>query len=313
LTAGYLDPFFGEHDRPLQWWEDIEEFDSYFDPCIYWTLVHGLGLVDPSELRSEYFERPLTPADQLMDDAGFIMRRFSEYGELSKAERGQLFQPIREVLWPQWSDEQIREAIIFARIVRTSGTIPISSTETNLLHLKRCAAALLPGSGSEVIGTPEFTPSVEYRIPSLAHISLDDIIRIRLNEDIFEQLRLGLVKLTHEVHILSPGADYRTYETTIRELADEIVRPLYDSMEKKRKRATTKSLIWGYITGRLVSLGVTAAAGMVGGPVGMLGAKAVTSAANAADSVTRKRVGKLIGRNRHEYQTACSVLYSLLD
>lgn len=88
--------------------------------------------------------------------------------------------------------------------------------------------------------TPLLGPAVRYRIPELTGISLTDISKPRENEESFAEVRDALVQLDRACIDASGrlgGPDeYLAYKDFVAEYADEIVRPSYDSLNRRLGR-----------------------------------------------------------------------------
>jgi hypothetical protein len=150
-----------------------------------------------------------------------------------------------------------------------------------------------------------YSPAVSYGVPALPDTSLEDVVNLRLNEELFAQLRSKLVEMMNEVaRSTTVTAGYRAMIDEVRTIAEDIVRPAYEEFERKRRHGAVTNWIVEKAAGGVVLLGLNGVAHALGSPVGPGGA------AGGA-------VGKMVTRSRRRQQkdldVCCSVLVSLLN
>jgi len=147
-------------------------------------------------------------------------------------------------------------------------------------------------------------PGVQFGVPYLGSHSLDDIVSLRLNEDVFYTVRTALVDLQQAC--LQEGVidDWVAYQCKVEEQAMDIVGPAHDVLQKQLKRRKIWTLLASSISSTLTKLTIRGAASLAGlPPVGAAAGPAGTAVGNAI-----KR-----GRSSRDLEVACSLLVGLLD
>jgi hypothetical protein len=278
------------------------------DPYIAWNVVHKLGLVKPWEIAARGLQEEVSEG-HLYEAVEYCLSTLSSYGDPHSMQLEQFGRKVIAKLWPGLSDEEVRQMVAFSFVTREAATIPISSNPTVLQHIERSGAILLENELPRgLTGPRSFAPAIQYHIPRLAHLSIEDIIRLRRDEEIFDDLRQSLIGLTDQAMEMPHSDGYSAYSDTVGQLAEDIIRPTYERMERARKRASVRSVIWGYGSGGVVSLGLNAIGMLIGIPGPLRSAAGFT-----VGGATRAKALKQGSRKRRSLEVAGSILYSLLD
>jgi hypothetical protein len=216
---------------------------------------------------------------------------------------------VAALIWPGLDDRQIRELLEYSLIIHETGVLPVAADPRVLQHLDRCSRVLLDHGlpSRPALNVPSYEPAVRYHIPSLAHISLGDVIRIRRNEEVFQDLRTCLTRLAQDASAAGHREGYLAFSELVRSLAEDIVRPTYEKLEKTRRRAKTRSILWDWASGGLLSLGMRCLGTFAGVP------GPAVSTVDTVAKIGRKQVTKRLLKNQRDLELAGSVLYSLMD
>lgn len=154
-------------------------------------------------------------------------------------------------------------------------------------HLARTARVLIDGQPG-----PEHSPAglaIRYNVPSLARKGLDEIISLRENEEVFENLREALGSLAAKCAEEQPGS-FDEYKSIVGALAEDMVRPSIEKLKSWQRRSNVLAL-----GGKSVGLGMGAGANLIttaiaGQPIPMSPAGAIGNFAGdrLARSPTKK-------------------------
>jgi hypothetical protein len=134
--------------------------------------------------------------------------------------------------------EHITDAAVMAHEFSLT---PVTSNPHLAKHWEQYSRIVLGGHPSHAV--PSIGPAVRYTVPSLVNVRLDEVIRLRRNEEVFAELRSALQTLAE---VCSAGAapdGYQAYTTQVRNNAEDIVRPAFERLRKWRRRARLTK--WG--------------------------------------------------------------------
>jgi hypothetical protein len=277
--------------------------DIYWrDPLLAWILVKKLKCIPSWELNALDLARP----EDMQEAASRFLGEIDYDDDVYK-----LCMKAVKVAYPESSFVDVQDAVRFGFIHRESRTVPMASQVTTGKHLTRSSLAILEGLSTPAVDTyrPELD-AIGFRIPSLRGVSLADIVRLRLQEDIYEDARSCLVELLQIIRQEAPANNYGQYVKTLRNCADDIVGPTYENLSNQARRAKLSALLGGLGAGGLTSLAFNAVSALLTGP----GAVAIKSAGNPAGNIARKSVEKRTQRKRRaaELEIACSILVTIL-
>jgi hypothetical protein len=271
------------------------------DPVLAWTVVNETNLMPAWEVR-------------MMKDNGCSLSEIAEacIRRLRHEEPSEeLVHTISARLWPGLKSDKVRHILEFAFLTREIYSVPVSANADVLAYLHRTGAVLLPGGDKAMMETfaADYAPAVAYSVPALSNTTLQEIINLRLNEELFHELRAKLIEVMHEV--ASSGcvhSSYNSYIAEVRNIAEDIIRPTYDDIERRRKKASIKNWLWEKATGGMVKLGINGFAWCFGisGPL-------AHGPAGAAGDAVGKAMNKSRRREQKDLEVAGTVLVSLLD
>lgn len=144
----------------------------------------------------------------------------------------------------------------------------------------------------------------------MSEVTLADIVRLRLQEDVYEQVRLSLSDVARAVQDAGRPDSYRAYAKRIEECAEGCVRPTYEKLRQQHKRATRRALISGYGAGGLISLAINGVSTILSGP----GSVAAHGAGNPLGNIAKSTMSKRSARKHRvaELKVGCSLLLSVL-
>jgi hypothetical protein len=271
----------------------------YDDPQLAWLVVNELDLIEPWERAVV----ELDTYDTIGEAAGYLVRRFDD--EWPFIMRDRFPDVVRRVYGEGATVQRVEDAILLALLQREVRATPATSDPVILTHLHLSSQVAVDGRIPEDDDrTRAMLTAVEYRMPDLSAVSVRDLARLRLQDDLYDEIRGCLGALIDSVSAMSAPGSYQEYRAEVEARSDDLVRPTYERFRKLHRRAGIRSSIAGYFTGGLVSLGISALAAAVGGPFGF----ASGLAGDAAEQFAAKRVG----RRRRDLEVACSVLLSVL-
>lgn len=282
-----------------------ETYSFYLDdPYVAWTVVNDLGLLEPSEL-PQYGSDP----GELEEAARLALHRTETDLRPDGPDFERLIRALMPKLWPRSSLDEIDDIVAFSHTARWAALIPIGSDPRTLHHIEAGGRILLEGGVED--GSAEssiFGPAIQYRIPRLSHVALEDIVALRQNEELFQDLREGLTRVAEEAAGADASNGYEAYSQVVRSLAGDLIEPIHTRLERDRKRANRRNTIWGRALAGMVSLGVKGIGTLLGFPP-PIPSKLGTSAGTLA----RSKVTKRSASRRRDLEVAGSILYSLLD
>jgi hypothetical protein len=207
-------------------------------------------------------------------------------------------------VWRGLDERTIQRMLDFAFIVRTAHFMPLTEDSNIANHLRQGSRVTFNGLTSRGAPEPAFAELVKLRIPSLNHLSIPDLIRLRNNEEIFFGVQSCLHELAQQVGQLPTEGSYASLEQDVRELAGDIVTPVYNQLESMRKKASVKDFLWGASVRGVLTLGIGAGAGAFGLP-----APGKYAVANKASHLATRKLRQA----KEELAIGASVLLSLTD
>jgi hypothetical protein len=280
------------------------------DPYLAWLLVRHVGVAEEWELEALDLHRP---GDFIAAAEHFLGKDAPE--RAAGHDIPYLLQSTKQALLESYAHgatlEDIQSAIQFNHVYRSTGIAPLTSSRITAAHLVRSSKVVIEGMAASAVNDldPVMT-AARYGIPSLRDVAIDDLVRLRLNEDIFHQVRRCLGELMQDVHQNSNiDEGFERYARAVKLRAEDIVRPTYEKLSRARTRDNIASVVGGYAAGGLVSMIINGAALATSG----IGALLVRSAAGSVGNVANRIVGSKGARNRKDTETACSILMSVLD
>ena len=261
------------------------------DPYLSWALVQTVLPTLPSweraELEAEARIDPRAAAAALWNgrgvDEGRLVKDLYPYFDGSAA-------------WLQ-----------LAVLARGHSLIPVPSSRLAREHLLRSSFVSLEGLAMSPTPPDHVKHAVHIGLPNLSTVTLDDLVRLRQNEELFARFRAAIVEVARIVADIESG-DFSQLQREVQEAADSLVRPTYEELTRRSQSAKLRALIGGYASGAAVSLTLNGIVSLVSGPGQVL----MRGAANVASSSTREKVrNRLAGRTR-DIEIARSLLLSTL-
>ena len=205
---------------------------------------------------------------------------------------------------------QVQDAVTLNYIYRHTGMRPLTSSRSTAIHMCRSSRALIEGFTEDLVGNFDpFVVAAKYSMPNLRHVASEDLVQLRLNEEIYSEFRLcieRLIRAAAKEHHLASGFD--AYQRIVHECAEDIVRPTHERFETRRRRNKLSSTIVGYAAGGAVSFTLNGIATMLSG----LPSSGLHTAANAIANATKEKSMKAMQRNLRDLDTACSIMASII-
>jgi len=309
IRAGVAVPVMpGSHfSMGLEYADIASRFDGRVlltDPFLAWYVANRTNLI-PEWERQQYRTQGIYNLS-FFEEAERALERLRPDGEPTAMELSSLGGEISGDLWAKLSPAEVQNMLSFAFIIRSTATSPLSAAKDTLTHIQRGGAVLLDDDPGLI--SPTFKAAVEYRLPSLRHASLSDLIRLRLNEEVFHELRGCLDAVAISAEHVSLRGGYGHFRTEFSKLSEDLVRPTYEKIQKMKRKASIRSLIWGAGTSGAISLGLSGAARLLGVP------RTVASGpARGVGQLAGKQAKKRLNAMVSDCEVAGSALLSLLD
>jgi hypothetical protein len=295
--------FYGSNFRENYMWQSPSLIEAFAldDPYIAWVVVNKLKPIEHWEYEVQGFR-----ATDLEAAARYIAEQAEYYPHIEES-----LAKLEEVTYGgEARPGELADAVQLNYLCRQVYATPMVSSRLTQIHLSNSAAVVLDGNQAKLRKKGQvLETAVTYRVPSLAPVSLEDLMKLRLNEDIYYDVRKCLDSLA--LSVACPGAptSYDAYEQEVRRQAEDIVRPVYENLNSRLRREKALSMIAGYGIGGLVGLGINGLAMLTHGASEV----AVRSTKNTASSLGKKVGQRKFGRDQKDLSTACSILLSLFD
>jgi hypothetical protein len=272
------------------------------DPYMAWVVVNKLGLAPDWEYDLHGYDK----VADVQEAADFAVNQAHYYPHI-REKLTELF----EAAYDGMADPtQVRDAIQLGKLCGAIEATPIISRSLVRAHLLNAARVVLDGRHASLDRSRQsLDAAVAYRVPSLAAVSFADLMRLRLNEEIYYEVRRSLDTLALSVGSSTVPKNYATYERQIRERAEDIVRPAHEKLKARLRHENITSLMAGFGVGGLISLGISGLAMLTHG----VSELAVRSTGTTANNLGKAAAERKFGRNRNELSTACSILVTLLE
>jgi hypothetical protein len=243
------------HSDAVMLVRDLTQLEAYQrDPYMTQLAIKDLGIPDRETL--DYY------GVEESDLAGILNVWFELIGRVGFHYLSYRIEEASGIGYP------IEDILAFSYITRQAAILPITSDSRTWEHLANCSRVLLSGGARTcaIEGKPSYEAAIHYRVPAMSNVSLNDLINLRQNEDVFHTLRRCLIKVSDQVATVEHANGYHSFSASVAGLADDIIRPAYEELERARRRASVRSKIWDYASGGVISLGVSALGALVGTP-----------------------------------------------
>jgi hypothetical protein len=272
------------------------------DPYLAWLTLNSVLKVEQWELKARGLSGPYLQAEA----AEVFMRDVAN----TYTEQQGLLEGIRHSYDPRLQLTDLREAVILNRMYREAALTPIAAGNLSRTHLSRSAKVQLDGlTARDVKQHDALSSAARCGIPAVANVSLSDVMRLRLQEEVYGDVRNSLRDLMMTVADGGPPGSYRECEIRVKNAADEIIRPVYEKLNSRLRREKLTGVIVGYAVGGAVTLAVNAVAALLSGPAAL----AAHHTANAAGNIGKKRTAKRISGASHEREVACALLLTVMN
>jgi hypothetical protein len=272
------------------------------DPYLAATAVYQCNLLPDWELRA----REISTVTDLLDVARELAHlceesphRYSSNLLMDAARRayGTTFRSLREV----------RESAGFSALFRTLGADPFATSTISTTNLLSGSQIVLDGP-DRIRRMEVKTRMYEYRVPDLSLVSFDDVTKLRMNEDVYRDVRGALGELSAAVAQVSSNLTYTDFRDVVAEAAQDSVAPVYDNMRKHMDKQKLRGTIEGYAAKHLTKFAIGGIASLMAGPA----ARAVKGIGSAAGKAAKDAVSKSREKGIREREIATSILLSTL-
>ncbi|WP_157985111.1 hypothetical protein [Lentzea terrae] len=296
----------GGNGFPLSFSTEIDDYANpsifWQDPYLAWLLVKKLECIPSWELDA----LDLSDPTRVQEAASYYLDNPTYNPDVGRFCREAIVSA-----HPNATIDQIRDAVQIGFLHRESRAMPMVSCLTGVEHLTRSTKVLLDGSAVPFDHRHESElRSISYRTPSLRHVSTSDMVKLRLQEDLYEEVRRSMEELLRVAQNSPTPAGYLQFKSLIESCAEDVVRPTYERLSKQASRAKLGTTIGGLGAGGMVSLAINAISALVPAAGALIARSTANPAGNIAKGMVEKRIGKK-GRIA-ETEIACSILLSVL-
>ena len=202
------------------------------DPYLAWVVVNKLGLVADWEYEVHDYDK----VTDLKQAAAYVAHQASYYPHYLEG----LAQVVYAAYGGTARPDEVRDAVQFNKLCGDIDATPVVSSPLVRNHLLNSAAVILDGGRAGVRENGQaLEAAVAYRVPSLVGVSFADLVKLRLNEEIYHDVRRCLESLASSVAMSTMPGNFASYEREVREQANDIVRPTYEKLMAKLKRKGT--------------------------------------------------------------------------
>lgn len=303
-------------DEPLSVYYSLQEEDEYNLPNLLgrdyfleWIVTDHLGLAE----KHMEIDRPLLRDDtrgSALSPAGIDEIAQHLYRDRGIPTDTLLNQVVTAYESLGFSWDNVERVAQFSRLILDLTAVPITADRDTRSRLVRETRLFMGEGGSDVISTAgdsSLQVPINYKIPSAAGVSLEDVVRLRQDESLYEDVRVSLTKLARAVEDIGRMGTFTEYQAVVRDMADDLVRPTFDKLASTLQRVGWASKVAGLVGGAVVRLGF----GGLLTPI--LGPHVATSAGNTAGNASQSVIEKRIKRHQPERETARKLLVSVLD
>ncbi|MCW6005363.1 hypothetical protein K1W54_12330 [Micromonospora sp. CPCC 205371] len=271
------------------------------DPYLSWVFVNKLAAVP----RWQFDAWGIDPASEFHEAASMIMERARYEPKIV----GDLEDIVGVAHGAHASTTEVYDGVIMNRLSACSGLTPFTSSRVVQNHLARCSLIATEGCQAPAVDSFDAARSaIKFRFPAMSAVSLSDLVGLRLQEELFSDVRAAFTALAGSIADTTTPRSYTNFQEVAAAIADDIVGPVHARLDRERRRARLTSVVGSYLASGVVSLGINALATLLGGPVGL----AARSAGGAAGNAARAAASGRLGRRNKERELACSLLLSVL-
>jgi hypothetical protein len=270
------------------------------DPYLAWLVVHRLNAIEPWRYRAWELD---TALDYQLA-ASYVL------GELEYNRDSARLSNLVELSHGQGTNLSELQIACQLRILYGDLALsPVATSRVSISHMVKSSATVLDGiQAPDVDRVDPIATAAKFHVPSLSSVSLSDLLKLRKNEDIYNDVRSCLLDVLQSIDDATTTS-YRAYEDAIRERAEDLVRPTYEKVSAKRTKQKLASLITGYSLGKAVSMGIHGVAAFFSGPAAL----ATRAAGGASGKLVENQVRKRINKGGEEAEIAKSIMLSVLE
>ena len=204
---------------------------------------------------------------------GPLATLITKNGPLDKSQASRIDRLRRLTSCVDASVEELNELYQLALIAVLSSSVLVSSSRPALAMAAFVSAAVTRTVELDRLQVPSTLAT--YRLPTLASVSLPDLIKLRGNEEVFHNVRTALMAVEAAVATRVVDEDWNGFQRAVAEISYDILRPHYDMLMRQIRRKKGLSAILGGGASLGVKLGVHGIAsalampalGRAGGPV----------------------------------------------
>lgn len=273
------------------------------------------------ELESPYNDSPVLPLipSQLEDPfIGWLLRQptaiaalktLGDYQnrQLADYERDRIEAEIVRSLYPiQMPPEKFWGILKFTHEAKINDLTPVTSDPDLIYHLSQYTRMLLDREPPVLI-PPRYdetlAPAIEYQLPNLSEVSFKEIVKVRHNEEIFDDVRTSLNALGRICASEAGTGSYASFKDFVIRYAPDIIQPSLDKLQSWQSKVSRRRF-GGIAVASTVNLALRGGALLAHVPVaGMAG--------TPVSKVTQKVINKKPDQQAEEIEIACKILKSI--
>ncbi|WP_152926240.1 hypothetical protein [Microbacterium sp. GCS4] len=221
------------------------------DPLLAWTLVNKFSPVDAWVYRETWGLDPLTEFFEAAHNVANEAAYDSSLRLVPDAVLADVFGAV--------NDQEITDALSMQRLSEGLPVIPFTNSAVVRDHLVQSSRVLFgekPRQRTEERRGIE--AAVHYQLPGVSNVTLDDVVRLRLNDDVHHEMRQGLTALAGAVAAGGHDSSYASFSAGFAELSSHHLRDRLERLEAAATRTKRKGTIAGWITSAFVSFSMNA-------------------------------------------------------
>jgi hypothetical protein len=176
-----------------------------------------------------------------------------------------------------------------AALHRATGLTPAPNQDISRRHLLRTTGTSLEGTERPSLLPHELEAATTLRLPDLSSVSIEELVKLRRDEETLERLRCALLELAKVVE-QDDAPSYGTLQEKVASAADDILGPVYDHLTQEVRRRSVLAKVLGWGTSGLVHLGISGGAALTTGPAAGLAPRGAGPVSVATGKFVRRKV-----------------------
>lgn len=240
--AGTLDDF--AHDRGAG--HGRYRLAHREDPVLAWNLVNRFSPVDDWVYRQTW---GLDPRTEFFEAAHNVANEAAYDPEMRMAPDAVL-----DAVFGTATGQEVTDALSMQRLTEGLPVVPFTNSDVVRGHLIESSRVLF-GEEPRPRGVERrgVEAAVHYDLPSAGNVTFDDVVRLRLNDDLHEELRRGLGDLAEAVASEGRDSSYADFAAGFAELSAHHLQARFEKLDAAATAMRRKGTIAGWAASGFVS------------------------------------------------------------